>query len=119
MKTFLNTYKLYIKQAETPEEHKARISRMICFCAEQSDQILRNLGKDKFFFQAWLKYARSVADTEDVLDYMLDKGIGVDFADLYTAISAYAEDKVKDIRKAETILRKGLNYLSSNDKTGK
>ena len=112
---FLKTYKLYIRQAETDNEHKERISRMVCFCAEKSDSVLQSLGKDKFFFQAWLKYARSVADKEDVLDYMLEKHIGADFADLYNTVAVYAEDKMKDLRKADAVLRQGLSYLSSQE----
>ena len=50
-----------------------RISRMVTYCSELEDCVLKALGKDKFFYQAWIKYAKSVADTEDVFDYMLEK----------------------------------------------
>lgn len=46
---------------------------MVSFSAEQDDNVLRILGKDKFFYQAWLKYAHFVSDTGDVLDFMLEK----------------------------------------------
>ena len=54
----------------------------------------------------------SVSDCEDVLDYILEKKIGSDFASSYTNIAEYIETKVKDMRKAEETIRTGLNYLS-------
>ena len=70
------------------------------------------LGKDKFFYQAWLKYARSVADIEDILDYMLEKKIGADLSSSYINIADYIENNVKDLRKAELTLRNGLTHLT-------
>ena len=57
-----------------------------------------------------------MADKEDVLDYMLEKQIGANFADLYGAVAGYAESKMKDLRKADAVLRKGLSYLSSKER---
>ena len=54
----------------------------------------------------------SVSDCEDVLDYILEKKIGSEFASSYTNIAEYIETKVKDMRKAEETIRTGLNYLS-------
>lgn len=81
--------------------------------------MLLALGKDKFFYQAWVKYAKSVSDTEDVFDYMLEKKIGADFASCYMAISSYIEQKAKDLRKAELVLRNGIDHLGSQDRLSK
>ena len=113
IKRWLKTYRTYIGQAPTQEEHQERISRMVTFTAEQDDSVLIALGKDKFFFQAWFKYAESVQDTEDVFDYILEKKIGSDFATCYIKIAEYIEMKAKDMRKAEVILRNGYEYLAS------
>ena len=86
---------------------------MVTFTAEQEDSVLQALGKDKFFFQAWFKYAESVQDTEDVFDYILEKKIGSDFATSYIKIAEYIEMKAKDMRKAEMTLRNGYEYLAS------
>ena len=61
----------------------------------------------------------SVSDCEDVLDYMLEKKIGCDLASSYTKIASYIETKVKDMRKAEETIRKGLDYLSQSEKLSK
>ena len=47
---------------------------------------------------------------------MLEKQIGANFADLYGAVAGYAESKMKDLRKADAVLRKGLSYLSSKER---
>ena len=62
----------------------------------------------------WAKYAEHIADTEDVLDYMLEKQIGVDFASTYIRVADYAEYKVKDLRKAERTLRNGVTHLATS-----
>jgi len=87
---------------------------MVAFSADQDDQILEVLGKDKFFCQAWLKYAQSVCDTEDVFDFMVSKGIGSDSATCYIEIASYLEHSLKDLSKAEALLRKGLDYLGKH-----
>ena len=92
---------------------------MVTYCAELEDFALSALGKDKFFYQAWLKYAKSVSDTEDVFDYMLEKKIGADFASVYITISTYIEEKAKDLRKAELTLRNGITHLASKDELKK
>ena len=61
----------------------------------------------------------SVSDCEDVLDYILEKKIGCDFASSYTKIAQYIETKVKDMRKAEETIRTGLNHLSQSEKLSK
>ena len=62
-----------------------------------------------------MKYSRSVADTEDVLDFMLEKCIGTNLASLYLELSKFAENKVKNLRKADSVLRKGLTHLSHDE----
>lgn len=64
---------------------------MLAFCADQEDVVLTTMGKNIFFMQAWLKYAKSVSDTEDVYDFIVEKGIGTDFAITYITISDYLE----------------------------
>ena len=113
-KTFIRLYRKYIGQAQDAAEHRERISRMVTFCAEKDDSVLMTLGKDKFFFQAWLKYAESVSDTGDVLEYMAQKGIGADFASSYEKIAKYFETNQKDLIKAEAHLRQGINHLRSD-----
>ena len=88
---------------------------MVTFCAEKDDSIIRALGRDKFFYQAWYKYAESVSDTGDVLEYMAKKGIGADFASSYEKIARYFEINQKDLIKAEALLRQGINHLQSNE----
>ena len=92
---------------------------MVTYCAELEDFALYLLGKDKFFYQAWLKYAESVSDTEDVFDYMLEKKIGTDFASVYIKIASYIENKAKDLRKAELTLRNGITHLATKDELKK
>lgn len=77
--------------------------------------MLLSLGKDKFFYQAWFKYAESVSDTGDVLEYMASKGIGADFASSYEKVAAYFENKQKDMGKAEALLRRGLGHLATTE----
>ena len=88
---------------------------MVAFCAEQEDVVLTTLGKDKFFIQAWLKYAKSVSDTEDVYDFIVDKGIGTGFASTYITISDYLEHSIKDLSKAESLLRRGKEYMMTHE----
>ena len=87
---------------------------MVEYSAELDDCILTALGKDKFFYQAWIKYANSVPDTEDVFDFMLEKQIGADFASVYITITSYIETVVKDVRKAELTLRNGQTHLAKS-----
>jgi len=54
-----------------------------------------------------------------VLDYMLEKQIGLDFASTYIKVADYAENKVKDLRKAERTLRKGVTHLASSEQLDK
>ena len=89
------------------------------YSAEKEDSVLISLGKDKFFCQAWLKYAKLVSDTEDVFDYMLDKKIGTNFASTFIDIASYVELKAKDLRKAEITLRDGIDHLSALDNSKK
>ena len=119
MKSWLRTWQTYIGQAADAEVHRERIERLITYSAEQEDGVLSSLGKDKFFFQAWIKYAENVSDTEDVLDFMLDKQIGVDFASAYIKVAEYAEHRVRDLRKADAILRRGLSHLGAKEQLGK
>ncbi len=88
---------------------------MVTFSAEQEDHILQALGKDKFFYQAWLKYAQSVEDTEDVFDFIIDKRIGADYSSTYIQIADYVEKKVQDLSKAESLLRKGKDHFIKQD----
>ena len=60
-----------------------------------------------------------MSDCEDVLDYILEKKIGCNFASSYIKISEYKETKVKDLRKGEETIRTGLNYLSQSEKLSK
>ena len=60
-----------------------------------------------------------MSDCEDVLDYILEKKIGCNFASSYIKIAEYKETKVKDLRKAEETIRTGLNYLSQSEKLSK
>ena len=88
VQAWLKEYRAYIGQANCKEEHELRISRFITYCVDNlNDCVLVALGKDKFFYQAWIKYANSVSDTEDVFDYMLEKKIGVDYASVYKTIA--------------------------------
>ena len=114
MKAWLKQYRAYIGQAMSKEEHQLRVSRMVTYCADLDDCVLAALGKDKFFYQAWIKYANRVADTEDVFDYMLEKQIGADFASVYIQIAGYIESVVKDVRKAELTLRNGQTHLAKS-----
>ena len=50
----------------------------------------------------------------DVLDYMIDKRIGSDSADAYKKIAAFFEKEMKDLPKAEAILRRGMDHLSAS-----
>lgn len=61
------------------------------YTAELESHELECLSEDKFFVQAWLKYADKVADKEDVLDYIVEKKIGAGFASTYSQIAKYLE----------------------------
>ena len=119
MKAWLKTWRVYIGQANSAQDHQERIAKLVTYAAEQEDSVIKSLGSDKFFCQAWIKYADDVADTEDVFDYMLDKQIGANFASTYIRVADYAENKVKDLRKAERTLRKGLTHLASAEHLGR
>ena len=54
----------------------------------------------------------------DVLDYMIDKRIGSDSADAYKKIAAFFEKEMKDLPKAEAILRRGIDHLSASESLG-
>ena len=84
---------------------------MVTYTSDMDDLVLETLGKDKFFYQAWMKYAQGVADTEDVYDFIVDKRIGADYASTYIKIAEYVEKKVHDLSKAESLLRKGKDYF--------
>ena len=54
----------------------------------------------------------------DVLDYMIEKRVGSESADAYIKIAAFFEKKMKDLPKAEAILRRGIDYLGSRESLG-
>ena len=54
----------------------------------------------------------------DILDYMLEKRIGVDLASAYEKIANFFEKEMKDLPKAEAILRRGLDHLGKSESLG-
>ena len=83
------------------------------YSAELDETDLEYLGRDNFVTKAWLKYADKVADKEDVLDFIIEKKIGVIYASTYSTVASYAEKAQKDLKKAEKTLRLGMTYLGA------
>ena len=80
----------------------------------ESDETLALFARNKFFTQAWLKYAQHVGDIEDVFEFILVKQIGFSYCSTHKTIADYFE-KLHDYRKADKIYREGLSFLSKND----
>ena len=50
VRNWLRSYRAYIGQARSADEHFQRISRLVTFCADLEDRVLLALGQDKFFY---------------------------------------------------------------------
>ena len=46
---------------------------------------------------------------------MLEKKIGADFASVFEKTSSYFELKLKDLRKADLVLRRGIEHMASQE----
>ena len=114
MDNVLKTWRTFIGQAESSEVHFHRIERLVK-CYAECDSVLKTFGKDKFFYKAWLKYAEKTQDTDKIYDFMLEKEIGTNHSSLYLHIAKYFETKVKDLKRADKVFRKGIDYLSRHE----
>ena len=49
MKAWLKTWRVYIGQANSAQDHQERIAKLVTYAAEQEDSVIKSLGSDKYF----------------------------------------------------------------------
>lgn len=110
MNELLKTWRTFIGQATSPEMHFSRVERLV-MCYSGNDSILKRFGANDFYYKAWLKYAEKTQNCQEVYEFMLEKEIGADHSSLYKHIAKFFEDKEKDLKRADKVFRKGIEYL--------
>mmetsp|Transcript_16135 Transcript_16135/g.11648 ORF Transcript_16135/g.11648 Transcript_16135/m.11648 type:complete len:125 (+) Transcript_16135:145-519(+) len=85
----------------------------------QANRDHNHINNQRFYVQVWLKYGSKVKRPEEIFEYMIQNNIGTSFASTFEFICQHYEYEELDFKRADKILRVGMQMLIGNEKEQK